>query len=293
MNLTLDDATRAKLGLNLGPPMTGVMSAHVKAPLNKSGADVEVDLAKVEISSPEGAVLKASGKPGKATFTMKTNADGIAIGALAIDAGAMVVRGSAQLTDEAAMQSVKLTQLRLSPGDDLKLDLQGGSTLKATLRGASFDARDVVKAFFSHDATSSGLKDFDLDVKIGAVLGANAQSISQFDLALSRRAGATRSLQASGKLGQGALIARRDEIRRDGRARRGRRRVQQVPRLLQPPRGRRARTRAARRARRDPWNGEPAQLHPARSGAQAHGRRGAVLGLDPQRILRERRIGRS
>ena len=97
MNLVLDDAIRAKLGLNLGPPMTGVISAHVKAPLNKSGADVEVDLAQVEISSPEGAVLKPAGKPGKATFTMKTNADGIAIGALAVDAGAIMLRGGAQL----------------------------------------------------------------------------------------------------------------------------------------------------------------------------------------------------
>ena len=212
MNLTLDDATRAKLGLNLGPPMTGVMSARLKAPLSKGAADVEVDLTKVEIASPEGAVLKAAGKPGKATFTLKTSADGIAVGALAVDAGAMFVRGSAQLSPDAAMQSVKLTQLRLSAADDLRLDLQGGPVMKATLRGSVFDARDVVKAFFSHDFRihrAEGLR----SRPQGRLRARRQRSV---DFAIRTRAQPPRGRDpfaaGDGKLGQGVVSARRDEF---------------------------------------------------------------------------------
>ena len=79
--------------------MTGPMAVRIRAPLNKSGAgsDVEIDLARVEILSLEGASLKAAGRPGKATLTVKSSADGYALSALAIDAGSLQVRGTAQL----------------------------------------------------------------------------------------------------------------------------------------------------------------------------------------------------
>ena len=65
LNLTLDDAARAKLGMTAGPPMTGPMAVRIKAPLNKSGADVEVDLARVEIASPDGGESEAGGQAGQ------------------------------------------------------------------------------------------------------------------------------------------------------------------------------------------------------------------------------------
>ena len=212
LNLNLDDGARAKMGLTGGPPMTGPMAVRVRAPLNKSGADVEIDLARVEIDSPEGGALKAAGRPGKATFTLKSSADGYAVGALAIDAGSLQARGTAQLSLDGALQNAKLSQLRLYPGDDLKLDLQGGAPIKAVVRGASFDARNLVKAFFGQSAAPGGVKgDFDVDAKVSRVTGLNKQEIGQFELTASRRGGVLRTLQAKGELGQSALTARKDE----------------------------------------------------------------------------------
>jgi hypothetical protein len=212
LNLTLDDAARAKLGINVGLPLTGPMAVRVKAPLNKSGADVEIDLARVEISSPEGAALKAVGRPGKATFSVKSGADGYALNAVAVDAGSLQARGTAQLGLDGALQNAKLSQLRLYPGDDLKLDLQGGSPLKMVVRGASFDARNLVKAFFGQNtATGSVKSDVDVDAKVSRVMGANKVEIGQFELIASRRGGVLRTLQAKGELGQSALTARKDE----------------------------------------------------------------------------------
>ncbi len=214
LNLTLDDAARAKIGMNVGLPITGPMAVRIRAPLNKSGAgsDVEIDLARVEILSFEGASLKAAGRPGKATLTVKSGADGYSLGALAIDAGSLLVRGTAQLGLDGALQNAKFSQLRLYPGDDLKLDLQGGAALKAVVRGASFDGRNLVKGYFGQTAGSTSVKsDLDIDAKVSRLMGANKQEIGQFELVASRRGGVVRTLQAKGELGEGALTAHKDE----------------------------------------------------------------------------------
>jgi hypothetical protein len=212
LNLSLDDTARTKFGITVGLPLAGPMAVRVKAPLNKSGSDVEIDLSRVEINSPEGATLKAAGRPGKATFSVKSGADGYALSAVAIDAGSLQAHGTAQLGLDGAIQNAKLSQLRLYPNDDLKLDLQGGSPLKVVVRGASFDARNLVKAFFGQNTATGSLKtDMDVDAKVSRVMGANREEIGQFELIASRRGGVLRTLQAKGELGQSALTARKDE----------------------------------------------------------------------------------
>jgi hypothetical protein len=187
------------------------MAVRVKAPLNKPGAEVEVDFARVEIGSPEGATLKAAGRPGRATFSVKPQGDSIAITTLTLDAGSILARGGALLNADGGLQSAKIAQLRLNPGDDLKLDLQAGPPLKAILRGSSLDARGLVKSLLSHDPNAAGARDMDIDAKVSAVIGANKQTVSGFELLASRRAGALRSLQAIGRLGAGTFSARKDD----------------------------------------------------------------------------------
>jgi hypothetical protein len=213
LNMTVDDAARARLGLAGVTPMIGPMSVRLKSPLGKPGAaaDVEVDLARVEMQTPEGAVMKPAGRPGKATFTLKTGPDGYAVGALAVDAGSLLARGAVQLGPDGAFQNAKLSQLRLLPGDDLKVDIQGGSPLKAVVRGASFDARGLTRSLFAQGAGTGGVKDVDIDARIGRVIGSNKQEIGQFEIVASRRGGLVRTVQAKGQLGYGALSARKDE----------------------------------------------------------------------------------
>lgn len=211
LTVALDDSARSKLGFNLAPTIQGPMTVKVKAPLGKSSLDVEVDLAKVTIDSPEGAVLKAAGKPGKATFNVKQAADAVSISAISLEAGPLQAKGSGQFSPEGALQSLKLTSLRLGAGDDLKLDLTGGAVQKAVVRGASLDGRSLIKGFLSHDVNSGGVHDLDLDVKIAAVTGANKQSLGQLELTMSRRGGVVRALQAKAQLGEGPIIVKRDD----------------------------------------------------------------------------------
>ena len=209
--LTLDDQMRSKLGLNFGPPMTGVMTVKLKAGFGTSSADAEADLSKVDITNFDGGSLKPAGRPGKATFTLKSAPDGVAVNTIAVDAGPILARGTAQFSSDGTLQNAKLSQLKFAPTDALTLDIAGGSPIKATLRGASLDGRALIKSFLSRDAGSNALKDLDVDAKVSSVQGMNATALADADFTLNRRGGTTRGLTATGRLGEGQLEARMDE----------------------------------------------------------------------------------
>ena len=82
--------------------------------------------------------------------------------------GVPMMRGSAQMDAAGAVQSATITEARIAPGDDFKVDVVNGPTsLKASVRGASLDARALVKSLWEGDLvrTQSAAKDFDLDAK--------------------------------------------------------------------------------------------------------------------------------
>ena len=203
----LDEAQRAKLGFNSGPRLRGPVTLKLKAPLDRSGADVEIDLARATLDSFGGAPWKPAGRPGKATFQLKPAADGVQVNNLVIDAGALSGRGAAMFGLEGALKSLQLSPFRMGASDDLKLDLQGGAAPKVTLRGALLDARSVVKAITGSEAGRTA-QDLDLDVKVGAALGFNREQISGFEMTASRRAGAFAALDAHGRFGRAAVTAR-------------------------------------------------------------------------------------
>jgi hypothetical protein len=214
LSLSLDNAARARLGFPAAALLNGAMGVRVKAPLSKTSAEIEVDLTRVAIESPQTGALKAAGKPGKATFSVKPDADSdnVAINAIAVDAGSIAIRGTAQLAADGALQSAKLTQVRLSPADELKVDIQNeASAAKATVRGAVLDARGLVKGFLSAGGPPGGGKDLDLDVKIATVIGANSQALGQFELNGAWRGGAMKSMQAKARIGDGVLAAQKDD----------------------------------------------------------------------------------
>ena len=79
-----------------------------------------------------------------------------------------------------------------------------GEWVKATVRGTTLDARPVSKTMTDPASPSQrDAKDFDLDMKVGTVTGANKQAIGGLELSLSRRGGDDRLAFLKGRLGQG------------------------------------------------------------------------------------------
>ncbi len=209
VTFALDAAGRAKRGLNFGSWLTGPLPVKLKAPLTRASAEVEIDLTPAGVDNPVPGLSKPAGKPGKATFVVKPGPDGAFLSNIAVDMGVPMMRGSAQMDSGGAVQSATISEARIAPGDDFKLDVVNGPTsLKATVRGASLDARAFVRSLL--EGTSSGqtaAKDFDIDAKIASVIGSNKQAITNMELTASRRGGETRLGSLRGRIGGGAVTA--------------------------------------------------------------------------------------
>ena len=204
----LDEAARAKLGFNSGPRIKGPIAVKFKAPLDKSGADVELDLAKATLDSLGGPPWKPAGRPGKASFQLKAaGGDSVQVANLAIDAGTLSAKGSALFGPDGALKSLKLAPFKMSSADDLRLDLDGGERTKLTLRGASLDARAFVKGLTGGEAGVRDDRALDLDIKVASALGYNKEQITGFEMTALRRNGAFTTLEARGKVGQNPLTA--------------------------------------------------------------------------------------
>jgi hypothetical protein len=209
VTFALDAAGRARRGFNFSSWLTGPLPIKLKAPLTRANAEVEVDLTPAGVDNFVPGLSKPAGKPGKATFLVKPTSEGASLSNLAIELGAPMFRGSAQMDNAGAVQSATFSQARISPGDDFKVDVVNNpAALKLTVRGASLDARPFVKSLL--EGTSSGqaaAKDFDLDAKVASVGGASKQTIANMELTAFRRGGETRLGSLRGRIGGGAVAA--------------------------------------------------------------------------------------
>ena len=212
LTFALDAAARAKRGLNFGW-LTGSLPIKLKAPLSRASADVEIDLTPAGIDNPVPGFAKAAGKPGKATFQVKPAPEGGAsLNAIAVDFGTALIRGSADAAADGSIQAARLTQARISAGDDFKGDIvNSANVIKATVRGSTLDARPFIKSLTEAGSPSqAGGPDFDIDLKIATAIGANKQTIGNLELNASRRGGDDRVTLLRGRIGQGAVSASRE-----------------------------------------------------------------------------------
>ena len=200
---------RAKRGLNFSSWLTGPLPIKLKAPLTRANAEVEIDLTPAGVDNFVPGLSKPAGKPGKATFLIKPSPEGASLSNIAIELGVPTFRGSAQMDPDGAVASAMITQARIAPGDDFKVDVVNGpALLKISARGASLDGRAFVKSVL--EGASSGqaaTKDFDIDAKIASVAGSNKQAITNMELTASRRGGETRLGSLRGRIGDGAVTA--------------------------------------------------------------------------------------
>jgi AsmA-like C-terminal region/Protein of unknown function len=209
VTFALDAAARAKRGLNFGSWLTGSLPVRLRAPLSRASAEVEIDLTPAGVDNPVPGVSKAAGRPGKATFLVRPAPVGASLSNIVVDLGAAAMRGSAELGADGAIESARITQARISPGDNFIVDVANGPTaLKASVRGTTLDARAFVKSLFEGAAAApSEGKDLDIDVKVGSVVGANKETIKDLELTAFRRAGETRLGTMRGRIGAGTVIA--------------------------------------------------------------------------------------
>jgi hypothetical protein len=216
VTVTLDEGQRARRGMAIAG-LGGLVAARLTTPLPEPGrapprrAQVELDLSRASFDGLFGALSKPAGKPAKATFALAEQDGGFAVDAFAFEGAGAMARGAGVLGQDGVLKSFKLTQVKLSPGDDLRLEGQKAAEgLKLVARGAALDARPFLKALVgpgSAGPTASGAGDLDLDLKTTLLTGHNRQAMGPAELRLVKRGGKLRQFSLVGRFGKDAVTA--------------------------------------------------------------------------------------
>ena len=206
---TLDEASRARLGFDFGPAVSGAIPVKL---IGRIGGDtrvgVDADLTALKLDNILPGWVKSSGKSGRATFNVVQKPQSTRLEDIVIEGGGVSIKGSLEVDQNGELMNANFPTYSPSEGDktSLRADRGADGVLKVTMRGDVFDGRGFLKSAISGKETDAKSKaktaDLDVDVKLGAVAGYFGEALRSVDAKISRRNGAIRSLAFSGKLGR-------------------------------------------------------------------------------------------
>ena len=204
----LDEATRARHGWQ-SSALTGTVGVKVTSLLGlgeKAKPVVELDLSRAAIAAM-GGFFKPLGRAAKATFSIFQEPQQTTLQSFSFESGATTAQGVIELDNNGGFSSASFTQLKLSPGDDMKAEINqakdGG--LRIQVRGASIDARPFIQDLFGGGKEAPPSPPLDIDLRSNLLTGANGQALSNVDLKLVTRGENLREFRLSGRAGRSAL----------------------------------------------------------------------------------------
>lgn len=206
----MDEAARAKAGLNFGTTVAGPVAVKIAGDVGAAPprAQVDLDFVKTGLNDPVPGLLKPAGRAAKASFSYAEDARGAStLDNFVYDGSGQSAKGVVQLAPDGSLAGARLSGVKFSPGDNLRLDIQKtGDVMKITARGELLDARPFLRDLTSSGPRSGRSTDFDLDLKSTLLTGANRQIISDAEFHLARKgSGQFQDLSLSGKIGADAV----------------------------------------------------------------------------------------
>ena len=227
---TLDDAGRARLGLDLGPAMSGSIPIKLTGKISSerdSKVGIEADLTQLKLDNILPGWSKVPGRSGKATFNVVPKAQSTRFEDIVIEGGPGVsIKGTLEVDQNGDLLNANFPTYSPSEGDKASLKAERGQdgVVKVVMRGDVFDGRSFLKSAISGSSkedTKSKLKniDFDVDLKLGAIAGANGEALRSADLKMSRRNGIIKSFNLNGKVGRDTPVSGEMRGRSQGQGR--------------------------------------------------------------------------
>ena len=212
LQATLDDASRARLGFDLGPGVSGAipikLSGKIGGPDRDSRLGIDADLTQLKLDNILPGWVKTSGKSSRAVFNVVQKQQSTRLEDIVIDGGGVLIKGSLEVDQNGDVIAANFPTYSPSEGDktSLKAERATDGTLKITMRGDVFDGRGFLKSAISGKEADAKSKpknyDYDVDLKLGAVAGFNGEAVRSVDVKMSRRNGTIRNFALSGKLGR-------------------------------------------------------------------------------------------
>ena len=210
LQATLDDTSRARLGLDLGPAVSGTLPIKLTGKIGgtDSRMGVEADLTALKLDNILPGWLKLPGKSSRAVFNVVQKPQSTRFEDIVIDGGGVSIKGSLEVDQNRDLLNANFPTYAPSEGDRTSLKAERGpdGVLKVTMRGDVFDGRGFLKSAISGKESDAKSKtssvDFDMDLKLGAVAGYFGEALRSVDCKLSRRNGVIRNFALGGKLGR-------------------------------------------------------------------------------------------
>jgi hypothetical protein len=218
LNLLSDDASRARAGFGFAG-LNGPVNILIRTalPMEESDAQIELDLAKASIENTLPGLVKPASRPGKLSFTLAKRPEGYALDQFLFDAGGAQISGVIELNRDGAFRQAKLPQVRLSPGDDARVEAtRVGDVIKVVVRAENIDSRPILRSLLqgAPERSAAGgsksavsFEDFDLDLKSPIVTGYGKQIMANVGLKLERRGGRPRALTLTASMGREPFAA--------------------------------------------------------------------------------------
>jgi Protein of unknown function len=212
LQATLDETSRAKLGFDLGPAVSGPLPVKligkIGAPDHDSRLGIEADLTSLKLDNILPGWVKVSGKASKAVFNVVQKPQSTRLEDIVIDGGGASIKGSIEVDQNGDLVNANFPVYSPSEGDKTTLKAERGpdGVIKVTMRGDVFDGHGFLKSAISAKEADPKSKtkniDFDVDLKLGAVAGFYGEALRSVDCKMSRRNGVIKSFSLSGKLGR-------------------------------------------------------------------------------------------
>ncbi|MGN6308439.1 MAG: hypothetical protein ACTHNN_02640 [Xanthobacteraceae bacterium] len=225
MQATLDDASRARLGFDLGAGATGPVGVKLAGRIGSSDSKIAIDadLTPLKLDNLLPGWTKPSGKGAHATFNVVQKPQSTRLEDIVIDGGGVSIKGSLEVDQNDNLINANFPTYSPSEGDkaSLRAERANDGTIKVVMRGDVFDGRQFIKSAISGKDTDAKSKtksiDFDVDLKLGAVAGFYGEAVRGVDLKMSRRDGTIRTFALKGKLGRDTPLA--GDLRRPAQGR--------------------------------------------------------------------------
>lgn len=210
LSATLDDASRVRLGLDLGSAVSGAIPIKLIGKIgdHDTRVGIEADLTSLRLDNILPGWVKVPGKSGKATFSVVKKEQSTLFQDIVVDGGGVSIKGSLEVDGNGDLMSANFPTYSPSEGDKTSLKAERGAdgVVKVTMRGDVFDGRGFLKSAISGKEADAKSKtkniDLDVDVKLGAVAGANGEALRSVDAKFSRRNGNIKSFALTGKVGR-------------------------------------------------------------------------------------------
>ncbi len=209
LQATLDDASRARFGFDLGPAVSGAIPIKLSGKIGSdSRLGIDADLTALKLDNVLPGWVKLPGRSARAVFNVVQKPQSTRLEDIVIDGGGVSIKGSLEVDQNGDLMSASFPTYSPSEGDkaSLKADRGPDGVLKVVMRGDVFDGRGFLKSAISGKEADAKSKtkgiDFDVDLKLGAVAGFDGEALRSADVKLSRRNGTVKSFTLSGKLGR-------------------------------------------------------------------------------------------